>query len=56
MDDDIELLDDADLEMIAEPDEEGLAASPDAASSMPPGADPDDDAETRGFFKKLFGN
>ena len=51
LDDDIEILDDDDLEMIAEPDEEEAAA----ASSFPPGTDPDDDAETRGFFKKLFG-
>ena len=50
-DDEIEILDDDDLEMIAEPDEEEAAA----ASSFPPGTDPDDDAETRGFFKKLFG-
>ena len=50
--DNIEILDDDDLEMIAEPVDGDAAA---AASSYPPGTDPDDDAETRGFFKKLFG-
>jgi hypothetical protein len=55
LDDDIEILEDDEIEILmddAEPMEPAAPVSD--ASSVPPGSDPDDDAETRGFFKKLF--